>query len=148
MITYKEFLDQVDIINEEDFNNIIKTLPDEGEKIEIKNLTLYTSDLNDIDEVCLQLLSLYLNGFSVFIDHVNYRNRTIRLSVVKSLEDLEAIKELFSNWTIENYDELVKYTKNKTEAEILCDKIRLIRPLLNTLSLEEVKNIVKTYEQK
>ena len=153
MITYKEFLGQFGIINEEDFNNIIKSLPDNGEGIEVGDTDLYINDLNDVDEVCKQLLNLYLGDFDgAYIGDVNYSKETILLLDVESLKDLETIRELFSNWTIENYDELVEDIKeleaNKPEVEILCDKIRLIRPLLNNLSLEEVKNIVKTYEQK
>jgi len=153
MITYKEFLGQFGIINEEDFNNIIKSLPDNGEGIEVGDTDLYISDLNDVDEVCKQLLNLYLQEFAcAYIEDVNYSKGTILLFDVTSLEDLKAIRELFSNWTIENYDEIVENIKeleaDKIESKIFCDKIKLIRPLLNTLSFEEVKNIVKTYEQK
>ena len=153
MITYKEFLNQFDIINEEDFNNIIKSLPDNGKGIEAGDIDLYMSDLDNVDEVCKQFLNLYLQEFAcACIGDVNYSKRTILLFDVTSLEDLEAIRELFSNWTIENYDEIAENLKklkaNKIESKILCDKIELIRPLLNILSFEEVKNIVKTYEQK
>jgi len=152
MFTYSDFLDQFDIIDEDTFNEIVESLPDKGEMLE-QGTNLYMTDLSDIDEVCVQFLSPYLNDFEdVYIDQVNYVSKKIWLYDVASLEDLEAIKKLFSNWNIENYDELVETIKeqeaDKTEADILCDKIRLIRPLLNKISLEDVKNIIKTYEQK
>lgn len=152
MFTYSDFLDQFDIIDKDTFNEIVESLPDKGEMLE-QGTNLYMTDLSDIDEVCVQFLSPYLNDFEdAYIDQADYVSKKIWLYDVASLEDLEAIKKLFSNWTIEDYDELVEIIKeqeaDKTESDILCDKIRLIRPLLNKISLEDVKNIIKTYEQK
>ena len=155
MVTYNDFLSALGIIGESDFDNILKSLPENGEYLNEEDLnqtSLDADEMTDINCVVLALADIYINdNFEyAYIEDINFNNKTIELGDVNTLEDLDNIVKAFNNYTIVNYDDL----KNTILEEIAesekeqedCKKRKLLTSLADKLSLEEIESLVKNYE--
>lgn len=144
-MTYEEFLKSANIISEEDFNNVIKELPDI--EYDVNNLiigTLY--DLNSSKDVALTIIEAMLYNWNyVYLDDINLECKTILISDVDSLNDLDDIKTKFYPWTISNYEEL---KNNLTESETDSKKYFLLDKLRDLITVEELEKLINDYEQK
>jgi hypothetical protein len=149
MIVFDDFLELVDVITEYQFNLIIESLPE----IEDDNDFQYNTIIDfpgDVDEVAKGFINYILYDFDyAYVDDVNFENKTFCIHDVYSLEDLESIKDLFPKWTIENYDEEEEYIKSNEEEDIdnvesdeETQKLKLLSPVLKTMSLKEVEKLV------
>ena len=154
MTKYQEFLNKINIISEKDFNEVINLFPE----ITISELDLYDIDLMDdvtaqqetIAEACFSTLLGYYD--CVYVDELDFVNRTVYLEDVQSLEDLEEIKDEFGEWTIENYEdikqELIEELEEK-EKEKESKKIsKLLLSIADKISIEEAEEIVRKYDKK
>ena len=141
MITYKEFLEHSDVISEEEFNNLVNTLP------EIENLDDFSVDVTDIEDVAMILIDTILKDFDwVYVDSINVDKLELELGDVKSVEDLEEIKKLFSKWEITNYEELKSdLEQEEKEAEEQKGFNTLINIIRSKASLEDLEKIIKEY---
>ncbi len=145
MITYNEFLNEVGIISEEEFNEIIASLPEIND-FDPQTFDLCLEDFQEKGNVAYLLIAYILDDFDyVYVEDVNFEDKCFALQDVDSLEDLEAIKKLFNNWTIENYDELVKELARK-EKEDGFDQ--LIEEVRQKASSEQLSEFLKTLKQK
>ena len=121
MTKYQEFLNNVGVIPEDLFNDIIDSLPN----IDIANIDF--SDLYELgscDEISEYIISYKLNDWiCCYSENINFENKTFELYDVESLEDLEEIKNFFSKWTITNYDELKETITESEEESKKLDKI-------------------------
>ena len=85
---------------------------------------------DSLDDVAEQIISYILQDWEyVYVEELDFENKTLTLEDVQSLKDLEEIKETFSKWTITNYDDLVEQFKEEEneddkEFESLINKIR------------------------
>ena len=149
MIVFDDFLELVDVITEYQFNLIIESLPE----IEDDNDFQYNTIIDfpgDVDEVAKGFINYILYDFDyAYVDDVNFENKTFCIHDVYSLEDLESIKDLFPKWTIENYDEEEEYIMSNEEEDIdnvesdeETQKLKLLSPVLKTMSLKEVEELV------
>ena len=149
MIVFDDFLELVDVITEYQFNLIIESLPE----IEDDNDFQYNTIIDfpgDVDEVAKGFINYILYDFDyAYVDDVNFENKTFCIHDVYSLEDLKSIKDLFPKWTIENYDEEEEYIKSNEEEDIdnvesdeETQKLKLLSPVLKTMSLKEVEELV------
>lgn len=113
MTKYQEFLDKANIISEDLFNDIIKTLPDFNmEDAEMDNLF----DYNSQNEIAAEIIATILQKWNyVTCENVDFERRTFNICDVDSREDLEEIKSTFSCWTITNYDECLEEIKEIEE---------------------------------
>ena len=120
MTKYQEFLNSAEIISEELFNNIINSLPE----CDITDVTFDAYNLDSLDEISRCIIDSILNRWDyVYVDDLDFENKTFSLNDVESLEDLEEIKNFFSKWTITNYDELKETIIESEEESKKLDKI-------------------------
>lgn len=143
MITYNEFLNEVGIISEEEFNEIMASLPEIND-FDSQMFDLYLEDFQDKSSVANLLIAYILDDFNyVYVEDVNFEDKCFVLQDVDSLEDLEAIKKLFNHWTIENYDELVKELAEKEKEDRFEQLIWKIRQKASSEQLLEFLNTLK-----
>ena len=148
MVTYKEFLELYNIISEEQFNELIKSLPDFD--LESHTTIIDTDDLTSIETITEVILTnCILEDFSfVYAEVKSFENKELEIWDVQSLEDLEEIKNLLNKWTISNYDdikqELLEEKQNTSEYN---EKLDLFESIINNISVEQVKQIVNDYKK-
>lgn len=154
MTMYQEFLNKINIISEKDFNEVIDLFPE----ITISELDLY--DINLMDDVTAQQTTIAKSCFNtllgyydcVYVDELDFTNRTVYLADVQSLEDLEEIKDEFGEWTIENYEdikqELIEELKEDEKEKKSMKISKLLLSIADKISIEEAEEIVKKYDKK
>lgn len=105
---YKEYLTAIEIISEEDFNEVIESLP----KVKINFDEVYFSDYTqDKNSLAYDLINYILDSYGAYLNECNFEDKIINIEDVDTVEDLEEIKNLFSHWTISNYEGLLKDLK-------------------------------------
>lgn len=137
---YQEFLDTLDIISEEDFNEIIDSLPEF--KICEVDFNDYDADAeNDIAEA---IINHILNDWEYcFAECVNFCERRFRLYDVYSIHDLEEIAKTFDGWTISNYDELESELKKmEEEFKELTEFDKLLCEVKSKATIKQLKEFV------
>ena len=139
MTKYQEFLNKANIISEDLFNDIIKTLPDfDMEDAEMDNLF----DYNSQDEIAAEIIATILQKWNyATCENVNFERRIFDVCDVDSREDLEEIKSTFSDWTITNYDECLEEIKEIEESQAKDEKREgLLNYIRNHASIEDLEN--------
>jgi hypothetical protein len=139
MTKYQEFLNKANIISEDLFNDIIKTLPDfDMEDAEMDNLL----DYNSQDEIAAEIIATILQRWNyATCENVDFERRIFDVCDVDSREDLEEIKSTFSNWTITNYDECLEEIKEIEEDQTKDEKREgLLNYIRNHASIEDLEN--------
>lgn len=139
MTKYQEFLNKANIISEDLFNDIIKTLPDfDMEDAEMDNLF----DYNSQDEIAAEIIATILQKWNyATCENVNFERRIFDVCDVDSREDLEEIKSTFSDWTITNYDECLEEIKEIEEDQAKDEKREgLLNYIRNHASIEDLEN--------
>ena len=142
MITYKEFLEKANIISEDLFDDIVRTLPD----VEIEDVSfddIYEFDSQD--EIASTIIAAILNKWDwVTCSDVNFERRTFCLDDVQSEKDLKEIVETFTNWTITNYEEALEWCKenekNEREEE---EREKILMHLKYSATIEQLRNFEK-----
>lgn len=106
---YQDFLSELGIISEEEFNEVINSLP---EKINIKNIYLTAYDSADYNQNLLaQVLLNHIISIAGWkqssICDVDFDMKLLHINT-DSLKELDELEEFFSNsvWSIENYGDL------------------------------------------
>ena len=146
MITYSEFLEEIGIIDEYGFNEIVESLPDCD--INDVDFDVYTSCKQDIaNEVINGILN---NSWSpVWADNIDVDNHSFEVCDVEYLSDLEKIKETFSKWTISNYEEikndLLEEEKSDETYKERKEKESLFNSIIDKISLDDLKKLVNDY---
>ena len=144
MNKYKEYLEAIGIISEEDFNEVLEFLPKKD--FDFKNFS-FNDILHDKDSLAEDIISNLLENWEwAYVESCNIKEKTLELGEVQSSKDLDEIKEFLSPiWTISNYESLKsdlledeEYEKNNTR------KIEIVRELGN-LELEILESIYSTY---
>lgn len=149
MTKYQQFLEKICVISEDQFDEIVKEFPD----IDISLLELDSYDDNTVDDVARAFVEVILRDYNyAYTDELDFEARTISLEDVESLEDLESIKQRFSNWNITNYGELREYLlqeeeENKKDAEHQ-NKMNLIADIVDNIPIEDLKEFIEKYANK
>ena len=142
MITYKEFLEEANIISEDSFNDIVRALPD----IEVEELSFDdVYEFDSQDEIASTIIAAILNKWDwVTCSDVDFERRTFYLDDVQSEEDLKEIAETFTNWTITNYEDALEQCKenekNEREEE---EKEKILMYLRHNATIEQLRNFEK-----
>ena len=144
--TYDEFIKSCGVISENDFNELIKSLPD----VDINFNNIIWNDPYDITVVITDIVSeILLRWNFCWVDDFNIENKSIELSDVDSIKDLKEIEELFyPNWKISNYEELMENCKENQEINLYNSKLKIIKNVIDNISLEEIKEIANKYEKR
>lgn len=140
MTKYEQFLEACNVMSEQEFNEVIDSLPVE----EIDPIQCFEGldDLSDQDELSRTIIDNILYDWHyVFCDTANFNSKTFELEDVDSLEDLEEIKNKFKGWTISNYDELKedleKEEQLSKEEEEFDNLINTIKSKANLVQLQK-----------
>ena len=128
MTKYQQFLESIGIIPEDLFNEVIDSLPE----VDIDLIDFELNEADSLDNIAEQIITYILQDWDyVYVDSLDFENKTFSLEDVQSLNDLNEIKEVFSKWTISNYDDIVeqleeegKESEEDKEFESLLNKIR------------------------
>lgn len=143
MTKYQEFIEHCGVISEDKFNEILATLPE----VNFKDVTTVTTDiynLDDIDIVFKDIIDYIIVDITkyAYVDDVNCSKREIIIEDFDSIEELEKVRDLLSNWTIVNYNSIKKELEEEKELdsprEIILEKI-------SNLPLETLQKIEKDY---
>ena len=143
MTKYQEFLNKANIISEDLFNDIIKTLPDfDMEDTEMDNLF----DYNSQDEIAAEIIATILQRWNyTTCEEVDFDRKTFEIVDVESEKDLEEIKNTFSKWSISNYDECLEEIREIEANNAKDEKIeKLISFIRNHASVEELEKFVNS----
>jgi hypothetical protein len=147
MITYKELLKQYKIISEEQFNELINSLPD----FDLENgiAVIDVDDLTSIQAITEFILTnCILDKFRfVYAVVISFDNKELELCDVQSLEDLEEIKNLLNKWTISNYNDIKQELLEEEQNDNYNEKLDLFKSIINDISVEQVKQIVNDYKR-
>ena len=148
MITYQEFLENIGIISEDDFNEVVESLPDTD--IDLVSFDQY----EDQDSLACSILGSFLinNYNSVYLYGIDFYRKELTLEDVNSLEDLEELKETLTGWTITNYDALKKILEERERENekyrLINKKHKLLNSLAESLTLEQIQEIIEKYGNK
>ena len=133
---YKDYLQTMlpDFISEEDFNEVLDTIPLNGENINFE----YCYSLDDLASAAVQAI---LDKWpEVYVLDISFQDKSMSLDCVKTVKDLEEIKDTFKQWTIDNYDELINdIQENKIRTEYSKKRLE-ISNYIDDLSEEEFNN--------
>lgn len=148
MITYSEFLEQINIIPESKFNKIIESLPD----CDINDVKFDLCDYSDERDIAVVVINGILNNWNfTWTDTIDVDNRSFEVYDVECLSELEEIKETFSEWTISNYEkmknDLLKEEKSDEMYKERIEKESLFNSIINEISLDDLKKLVNDYKK-
>ena len=148
MITYSEFLEQINIIPESEFNKIIESLPD----CDINDVEFDSYNCNDDRDIADAVINGILNNWNLaWTDSIDVDNRSFEVYDVECLSDLEEIKETFSEWTISNYEEikndLLEEEKSDEMYKERKEKEGLFNSIIDKISLDDLKKLVNDYKK-
>ena len=150
MTTYKEFLEKLEIISEDEFNKMLCLFP---EDLDISNYSfddLYSDDYGDIDQVATSIINnILLEDFSYsWCDSVNVTNKSLELNDVQDLRDLEEIVNgPLCEWNIVNYEDLKKSIledESEDKEDITRNKILSYIQTFDSENLNKVLDYVKS----
>jgi len=147
MTKYQQFLEKINIISEETFNEIVDEFPN----VDIEELDFCYNDFDTVDDVARAFIDVVLKEYDyAYPEELDFEARTISIEDVESLEDLESIKQKLSNWNITNYSELREYLleeekANEKDAEHQ-KKMNLITNTIDNIPIEDLKEFLKKYE--
>lgn len=144
---YKEYLKAIDVISEEDFNEVMKSIPGSDE-INFDEV-LFCDYSHDKNSLAYDLIDHIMNNKfrECYLDDCSYDNKSLRIGDIQSIEDLEKIKEFFSGWTIEEYDEILEELKeiekeNSKKGEIIKLRDTIFNKLYDIENIDKLKNIL------
>lgn len=142
---YKEFLEFAGIISEKDYKEVLNTLPNIEYDEDDLECPFYLNSKEEIAESFFRAM-IYNNWNWCYLDSLDLETKTICICDVKSLEDLEDIKNKISPWVISNYEDLKSDLLEDLEVDK--KKASLISKLCKLISIEELESLVKKYEKK
>ena len=144
---YEQFLENCNIISEDKFIEIVESLPEvDLDKADFESL--YYLDVED--DIAKAIIDVIVADWQyAYCEIADFENKTFELSDIESLEDLEEIKDYFSkysDWTIENYDDLKEELEQ--ESKQTDNKEKLLYMISSNATLSDLEKIVKEYGYK
>lgn len=150
MLTYKEFLTHIKYLpSEEEFNNKIKDLPEPITPIE-------EFDYFNPEYDCLEEWIIYEgigNEFNnLFINNIDLDNKTIEIDYYDNTENvLLKLNDYLSKfgWSILDFEDIKNQVEIDKENEKDSErKTYLLEELRDLVTIEQLENIVKEYDNK
>ena len=145
MNDYLLFLEEAGLASEEEFESLINSLPE----VDFGSIDFYSVDLEDIDTIAIGMMEAVLksNDFEdVFISDVDVNEKTYCVEHCSSKEELDKVKDLFPEWTLENYDDTLEWIDENKANEEYNAKMKFISSYLSNIPMEDLKEFVKKYE--
>lgn len=140
---YQEFLKKLNIVQEEEFNEVIETLPEFN--MEAINIDWY-GDIEDQQTLAEAIITEIIeNNWDAEIDYINWSYKTFELIECGSIEDLKEIADAFTNWTIENYSEIEEELKERDKILPKTCALENLKSILNKIPEEELTNLYEKY---
>lgn len=146
MTKYQEMLEEVGIIPEDFFNDIIASFPN----CDLDFSEFELDDLLNCTDICNKIINCNLTFYSyVYADNIDWDRKTFELNDVESLSNLEEIKNKFPKWTISNYDEIVKDLKESlVTEENYSKKSQLFHEYVDNVPYEDLEKFLTQYDKK
>ena len=147
MYDYQDYLSGLGVISEEDFYEVIDSLPDFDE------MSLSVDIYSDQNELALECINAILCDISsnAWVDKIDFNNKTLEIDGVESVSELEEIADLLEEWTITNYEDEVnsiEETKENTiEHEEYVRKWNIIKNSIYRIPEEELIKLVEKYDK-
>ena len=140
MTKYQQFLESIGVIPEDLFNEVIDSLPE----IDIDSVNFELDEISSLNDVALQIIRYILQDWDyVYVEDLDFENKTLLLDDVNSLEDLEEIKNTFTKWTITNYNDIVKQLEEeKKESEEDKEFESLLNKIRHKANIEQLKKFI------
>ena len=144
---YEQFLENCNIISEDKFIEIVESLPEvDLDKADFESL--YYLDVED--DIAKAIIDVIVADWQyAYCEIADFENKTFELSDIESLEDLEEIRDYFSkysDWSIENYDDLKEELEQ--ESKQTDNKEKLLYMISSNATLSDLEKIVKEYGYK
>ncbi|MEE3343912.1 MAG: hypothetical protein VZS44_07480 [Bacilli bacterium] len=144
---YEQFLENCNIISEDKFIEIVESLPEvDLDKADFESL--YYLDVED--DIAKAIIDVIVADWQyAYCEIADFENKTFELSDIESLEDLEEIRDYFSkysDWTIENYDDLKEELEQENKQTD--NKEKLLYMISSNATLSDLEKIVKEYGYK
>lgn len=144
---YEQFLENCNIISEDKFIEIVESLPEvDLDKADFESL--YYLDVED--DIAKAIIDVIVADWQyAYCEIADFENKTFELSDIESLEDLEEIRDYFSkysDWTIENYDDLKEELEQENKQTD--NKEKLLYIISSNATLSDLEKIVKEYGYK
>ena len=144
---YEQFLENCNIISEDKFIEIVESLPEvDLDKADFESL--YYLDVED--DIAKAIIDVIVADWQyAYCEVADFENKTFELSDIESLEDLEEIRDYFSkysDWTIENYDDLKEELEQENKQTD--NKEKLLYIISSNATLSDLEKIVKEYGYK
>ena len=138
MTKYQQFLESIGVIPEDLFNEVIDSLPE----TDIDLIDFELDEADSLNAIANQIITYVLQDWDyVYVENLDFENKTFSLEDVQSLNDLKEIKETFSKWTITNYDDIVKQlTEEDNEDKEFESLLNIIRYNADIKQLREFAN--------
>lgn len=144
---YEQFLENCNIISEDKFIEIVESLPEvDLDKADFESL--YYLDVED--DIAKAIIDVIVADWQyAYCEIADFENKTFELSDIESLEDLEEIRDYFSkysDWSIENYDDLKEELEQENKQTD--NKEKLLYMISSNATLSDLEKIVKEYGYK
>ena len=144
---YEQFLENCNIISEDKFLEIVESLPEvDLDKADFESL--YYLDVED--DIAKAIIDVIVTDWQyAYCEIADFENKTFELSDIESLEDLEEIRDYFSkysDWTIENYNDLKEELEQENKQTD--NKEKLLYMISSNATLSDLEKIVKEYGYK
>ena len=141
MITYTELLEKSGIISEENFNVVIKVIPE----FDYSNMELETADVESEDDLCLALMREFINSVTKYawIDNLNFNILNLEIWDISSYEELDNIESKLNNlgWKIVNRDDIIEELNDYLGYNEESSLRKEISEKITNLSLDELKKL-------
>lgn len=144
---YEQFLENCNIISEDKFIEVVESLPEADlDKADFESL--YYLDVED--DIAKAIIDVIVADWQyAYCEIADFENKTFELSDIESLEDLEEIRDYFSkysDWIIENYDDLKEELEQENKQTD--NKEKLLYIISSNATLSDLEKIIKEYGYK
>lgn len=149
-MTYKEFLGTLGHPSEEEFNEIVKGLPEVSTEEFTGALNVYWNGIESVDDLAAVIADAIVRRYTehAYVEEVYLELKEVCISDIETLEELKKLKEVFSEkgWKVADYNYLenqfIVGEQEKTEKDIREAYLKVI----NNLSTSKLKEIFDSYE--
>jgi hypothetical protein len=145
MNDYLLFLEEAGLPTEEEFESLIDSLPE----VDFGSIDFYSIDLEDLETIAIGMMEAILKANDldeIFISDVDVDEKTYCVEHCSNKEELDKVKDLFPEWTLENYDDTLEWIDENKVNEEYNAKREFISSYLSNIPMEDLKEFVKKYE--
>ena len=145
MNDYLLFLEEAGLPSEEEFESLVDSLPE----VDFGSIDFYSIDLEDLETIAIGMMEAILKANDLdemFISDVDVDEKTYCVEHCSDKEELDKVRDLFPEWTLENYDDTIEWMEENKVNEEYNAKLKFISSHLGNIPMEDLKEFIKKYE--